>query len=93
MEQTPEPISAGRTMLKSSRRKRILIGISILAGFILAIAVDRWILSAGRGIYLLTIPVAVYVLLLVLWPEWVARMEKKREERLKNWQTHPGQWS
>ena len=79
-------------MLRASRRKRILIAAFILLGYFLAIAFDRWMLGAGRGIYLLTIPVAIYVLFLVLRPEWIVRMQKAEEERLKNWRPHPGQW-
>ena len=92
MDQVPEPLSAGRAMARASRTKRIVIGVILIIGSFLAIAFDRWMLSSSRWIYLLMVPVTAYVLFLVLRPEWIARMEKREEERLKNWRTHPGQW-
>ena len=90
--ENPEPVSPGRSMLKVSRRKRKLLGAFMLAGCFLAIVLDKWMLGAGRAIYLLTIPLGIYILLLIFRPQWIARMEKKEEERLKNWGTHPGRW-
>ncbi len=70
----------------------MLLGAFMLAGCFLAIVLDKWMLGAGRAIYLLTVPLGIYILLLILRPQWIARVEKKEEERLKNWHTHPGEW-
>jgi hypothetical protein len=75
-----EPVGPGRSMLRISRRKRILFGAFMLAGCFLAIVFDKWMLGAGRGIYLLAIPLAIYILLLVLRPQWIARVEKKKRD-------------
>jgi hypothetical protein len=92
LENLPEPVTPGRSWLSASKRKRVLLGIVAVAAGLVAVALDRWILGAGRGMYWVMIPFLLYILLLVLRPEWVVRFEKSEEERLKNWKPHPGQF-
>jgi hypothetical protein len=92
VEHLPEPITPGRSWLKISKRKRVLVGFLAAGGGLVAVALDRWILGAGRGMYWLMIPLLLYIVLLVFRPQWVVQFEDKEQERLKNWKPHPGQF-
>jgi hypothetical protein len=35
----------------------------------------------------------LFALMLVFRPQWLDRWNRKEEERVKNWHSHPGQWS
>jgi hypothetical protein len=93
MERLSEPATAGRSFLKVSTRRRAVLGVLLLAAACVGVVFDNWMFHAGRAMFWFIIPFLLYLLVLVWRPEWIVRMEKKDEENLRKWRSHPGQWS
>jgi uncharacterized membrane protein len=88
----PQPVNVGQQWLKLGRRKRILLAAACMVDCFLAGVFIRWIGAPSLVVYLSIAPIAAFILLLALRPEWIAKLQRQEQERLEKWRTHPGQW-
>ncbi len=83
-----EPVRRYRGLTQLKRRWRIVI-----AAFSLA-EVFPWVTGYSKTPLIVSDAfVFVLSLILIFRPQWFEYLAKKDQDRLKNWRTHPGQWS
>lgn len=83
-----EPVRRYRGLTQLKRRWRIVIAAFSLAE---VVAVGHWLFKDTAIVS--DAFVFVLSLILIFRPQWFEYLAKKDQDRLKNWRTHPGQWS
>src|ERR1700688_1103103 len=76
---------------KLSTRKRMLLASAMITGCVLAGCFVKRIFGLAPALLSLT-PSLVFILVFVLRPEWSAKLQRKEQEKLEQWQPHPGRW-